>query len=258
MIFCFIAASNNEEILRSSLLSSPDLSGREVSVQREAKSAAQAYNHGIAETTAEVMIFIHNDMYLPIGWLAKVKQVITTLNETDPNWGVLGMFGVTTAMQGEGYVYSTGLNRTLGSDFEKAREVETLDEIVLILRRASGLRFDDHLPGFHFYGADICLQARSLGLKSYAFSDLGIHNTNGTSIQPRAHYWRCYLRVWKKWWHYLPVMTPCMPITRWHGRVLHYFVRHGPELLFLPPKKVGKRVAKPAELYCRLFGGNPP
>ena len=250
MKFAVIAASNNEDILHASLLASPDFAVAEVSVQRGAVSAAQAYNRGIAATSAEILIFAHQDMFLPAGWLPKLELSIASLAQTDPNWGVLGMFGVKASGHGEGYLYSTGLQRILGSKFEGAREVESLDEIVLVLRRDSGLRFDEGLTGFHLYGADICLQARSRGLKNYAFSAFGIHNTNGIALLPRA-YWQCYLHLWKKWGQFLPVMTPCMPITRWHGPALRYLARNIPRSL-LRKKKVGKRVANPAEILERL------
>ena len=46
---------------------------------------------------------------------------------------------------------------------ELPARVATLDELLLIVRRDAGLRFDPDL-GFHLYGADICLQASEQGL----------------------------------------------------------------------------------------------
>lgn len=255
MNFCFITASNSETILRTNLLSSPDLSGAETSVQCGAVSAAQAYNRGIAATKAGIMIFAHQDMFLPGGWLPKLQRTIESLEQTDPHWGVLGMFGVTSTGQGEGYVYSTGLRRLLGTDFAGARPVETLDEIVLVFRRDAGLAFDQQMSGFHLYGADICLQARNRGLTNYAFSALGIHNTNGIAVLPWA-YWQSYLQVRKKWHQYLPVMTPCMPITRGIGPALRYLVRNLPSRVLR--KKTGRRIADPVKLLAELQGPARP
>ena len=50
-------------------------------------------------------------------------------------------------------------------------QVATLDELLLIVRRDSGLRFDPEL-GFHLYGADICLQASEQGLAVVALAAL--------------------------------------------------------------------------------------
>ncbi len=187
MKIAVIAASNNEDILKSSLLASPDLrSGVEIQVQRGAKSAGEAYNRGIAATTAEVMVFVHQDVYLPAGWMKRLESALEWLAQKDPDWGVAGLFGVERDGAGQGHIYSTGLKRVLGEKFDGAREVETLDEVMLILRRKTGLRFDEALPGFHMYGADICLQAAERGKRSYAISACCVHNTNGIGLLPRA------------------------------------------------------------------------
>ena len=60
-----------------------------------------------------------------------------------------------------GWVVDRG--RTLRDGSELPAPVATLDELLLIVRRDSGLRFDPDL-GFHLYGADICLQASEQGL----------------------------------------------------------------------------------------------
>jgi glycosyltransferase involved in cell wall biosynthesis len=244
----FIVASNDEQVLRSCLLASPDLAaGVETSVQRGFTSAGEAYNRGIAATDGDILVFVHQDVYLPEGWLRKLASVIEWLEARDPNWGVLGVFGSERDRTGRGYLYSTGLRRVLGEDFVGARPVETLDEVVLILRRASGLRFDASLPGFHLYGADICLQAAARGMRSYAMSAFCIHNTNGYRLLPWA-YWRCYLRLRRKWWSRLPAQTPCMPMTRWGGPALRYLVRR-PVWLLWHGRRIGHRVAHPALVF---------
>ena len=52
---------------------------------------------------------------------------------------------------------------------ELPAQVATLDELLLIVKRDSGLRFDPEL-GFHLYGADICLQAIEQGLAVVALA----------------------------------------------------------------------------------------
>ena len=255
MDVAFIAASNNEEVLQANLLASPDVAAAEISVQRGAASAGEAYNRGIAATRADLMIFAHQDMFLPAGWLEKLRRVLAGLEQSDPAWGVLGMFGVTATGAGEGHLYSTGLRRVLGSDFEGVRPVESLDEIVLVLPRARGLRFDERLPGFHLYGADICLEAHRRGRRCYAFSAFGLHNTNGIRLLP-GDYWRSYRYMHRKWRSRLPVMTPCMPIAPWHGPALRYLVRYLASAVRSGPK-TGKRVANPAELLATLPGRGP-
>lgn len=249
--FCFITACNNESVLQSSLLASPDLAGGvEIHVQRRASSAARAYNAALDASQGEVLIFLHQDIYLPPGWLDRLAGILTLVSSSDPHWGVLGVFGTSKDGIGRGVVHSTGMNQTFGAPFQGIKEVETLDEVMLITRRSSGLRFDEGLEGFHLYGADFCLQARLRGMRSYAAALFCIHNSSGLRILPRD-YWKCYLYMRKKWWRDLPVVTPCMPITRSGGVALLYLLKT-PLRLALRPPKLGGRVANPRQLFETL------
>ena len=100
-------------------------------------------------------------MIFPEFWLLDLQRALDSLQQTDPEWGVLGCYGVTLD-EGRGYIYSGGLG-VMGKPTDRPGPVQTLDEIVLILRKSSGLRFDDRLPHFHFYGADICMTAAARG-----------------------------------------------------------------------------------------------
>ena len=251
--FAIIVASNSDQVLQSSLLASPDLKeGFEISVQRGFRSAAAAYNDGIASTTSDVMIFVHQDVYLPAGWRQRLDRALEWLDANDPRWGVLGLFGVEKNGAGQGHVYSTGLRRVIGEFFEGARRVETLDEVMLILRRNSGLRFDESLHGFHLYGGDICLMAETRGLKNYAISACAVHNTNGIRFLPRA-YWKIFFQMRTKWRARLPVQTPCMPITSGCGAALRYAVRR-PLWLLRHGASIGARVTDPKAVWEHVVG----
>lgn len=245
---CIIAAVNNDEVLNSCLLASPDLhSGIQVNIQRGAKSAAEAYNAGIKATTAEIMVFVHQDVYLPQGWLDILNDTLKKIEKQDSNWGVLGLYGKDRMNNGHGHVYSTGLQRVLGKSFSGIIEVETLDEMVLILKRLSDLKFDESVPNFHLYGADICLQAKAHNMRSYVFPAFAIHNSNGIGILPKD-YWKTYFAMRRKWKAVLPVMTPCMPISRWGAPVVHYMLR----TLLKRRRSLGTRVSNPEQLWSRL------
>ena len=68
-----------------------------------------------------------------------------------------------------GWVVDRG--RMLRDGPELPARVATLDKLLLIVRRDSGLRFEREL-GFHLYGADICLQAREQRLAVVALEAL--------------------------------------------------------------------------------------
>lgn len=247
----FIVASNDDQVLRETLLASPDLkTGVEINIQRECFSAAHAYNRGLKATRGEILVFLHQDVYLPTGWLSKLYEILRLAHTEDSSWGVLGSFGVDKCGAGKGYLYSTGCRGIIGSAFLGIAPVETLDEVLLIVRRSSGLKFDESIGGFHLYGADICLSSSKLGMKNYAISNFCIHNSNGIQLLPAA-YWRCFLRIRQKWWDHLPVNTPCMPVTRWGGTVIRYLIK-STLMQLLRPKDIGLRTSRPEDIYRSL------
>ena len=100
----------------------------------------------------------------------------------------------------------------MGKTFDSPVEVRILDEIVLILRRSSGLRFDSNLPNFHLYGADVCLRAEAAGKNNYVIPAFCIHNTNYGLILP-SEFYDCCRHIRKVWKDSLPIQTPCIRIT---------------------------------------------
>jgi hypothetical protein len=211
----FAAAVNSRELAERNFLASPCLQtthSHQILVQENFPSAAKAYNNAIEKSRNEIIVFLHQDMILPDSWIAELGKALTYLEIKDPNWGVLGCYGETLGSGSRGYIYSTGLG-ILGSPFERPVPVNTLDEIVLILRKSSGLRFSDKLPNFHMYGADICMAAAQRGMKSYAISAFCIHNTVFNLVLPKEFY-DCYKHVQRTWREFLPIQTTCVRITK--------------------------------------------
>jgi glycosyltransferase involved in cell wall biosynthesis len=214
MKFTICSAVNDEDVLRSCLLSSPDISGAgEIMLPRGCLSAATAYNAALTGAKHDIVILIHQDIYLPRGWFERLESAIHTLEATDPQWGVLGVYGITPGGVYHGHLYCNASQTLLGRPLREPAEVGSLDEIVLVVRKGSGLRFDPEMKGFHFYAADICLTARQRGLKNYAVPAFCFHNANGYGMFPRS-FWQGYFYIWRKWRALLPVRTPCIEINR--------------------------------------------
>ena len=93
------------------------------------------------------------------------------------------------------------------------QEVVSLDEIVLIVRRASGVNFDPALPSFHLYGTDIVLEARKLGMKSYVVDLPVIHNAKPVVRLDRS-YISAYNFMVRKWKPLLPWPTVIVELSR--------------------------------------------
>lgn len=118
-------------------------------------SCGAALNRGIEQAQNNIVITVHQDVILSPTFNDKLIKKI----EKYSNFGIMGVAGITSAGQPWG-----GLN---GWTTQEEGPVEVLDECVMVLRKDSGLRYDERF-GWHAYGADICLQATAKGLINYA------------------------------------------------------------------------------------------
>lgn len=154
----FVIAVNDETVFRDNVLASPIFEDRhphEVRVRRNFPSASLAYNDAIAEASNDILVIMHQDVYLPIGWDVKLACTFDYLRGKG-RVGVLGCYGVSGQGKRVGHVYSNGLRKELGSPQDPV-PLLTLDELVLVFQKSTELKFDPLLPHFHLYGTDICL-----------------------------------------------------------------------------------------------------
>lgn len=212
-----VCPCNNRDILDANLARSPDVvSGRlPLHLEWNPKSAATGLNAGLDATGSDIVIFVHQDVYLPEGWADLLLARITEVETHDPNWALIGAFGVDVDEQGWGPVWSTSLGAIVGQVPPEAVAVQSYDELLIVMRRAAGVRFDEGLPGFHLYGTDIVQTARSKGLGSWAvplplIHNDGFHEALDASFDAAYHYLR------RKWRSDLPLKSPVIRIT-WYG-----------------------------------------
>lgn len=210
-----VAAVNDEAVLAHNLMRSAIIRDGLVDLKcyRGASSASQAYNQGLDDSTARIVVFAHQDVFLPDAWAGQLARAIAQIEQTDPDWAVIGAFGVDRAGRPVGHAWSSGLARRLGGRFAEPVETTCIDEFVIVLNRASGLRFDPTLPGFHLYGTDIVLSGAAAGRKSYVADIPAIHNS-----KPVHGYSGGYSDAWhymcRKWASQLPVPTLTVPLAR--------------------------------------------
>jgi len=215
--FTIVAAVNDMKVLQKNLCLSPGITNdsTQLIIKRNYQSASLAYNESIEEAENEIIIFAHQDVYLPGTWFASLKQTLDYFEKEMINWGVLGCFGMREKSGrgiGIGRLYSNGWG-IVGHEIKNPEPVQTLDEIVLVIKKSSGLRFDPTLPHFHMYGTDICMSAREKGMVSYAIPAFCVHNTNLLLSLPNDFY-ECYRHIKRRWGKYLPIHTSCMTISR--------------------------------------------
>ncbi len=216
----FVCCVSSEPVLRSNLLASPCVapkSSHEVILVKNCPSAADGLNLGLARSSGEWVISLHQDVFLPEGW---DRRVLLQLREAERRFGAIGVAGVygvgparelsvSLAAERIGRVVDRG--RVLRDGPELPALAATLDELLLVVRRDSALRFDPRL-GFHLYGADICLQAAELGLPVVVIDALCHHNSRSVGL-PEAFYQSAQVFA-RKWAHRLPVATACVIIDQ--------------------------------------------
>jgi len=89
-------SSNRDDILQRDLASSPAVVDDAVSLhlERGHPSAAQALNPGLDATDGEVVVFVHQDVYLPAGWDQRLVETVDQLETDGIDRAVLGVAGM--------------------------------------------------------------------------------------------------------------------------------------------------------------------
>lgn len=221
--FCIVTATNDPESLTRNLLASDMVARGAVPVhaERGAPSASIAYNRGLAATTADIVIFAHQDVYFPPVFLAALHDAIDRVAALDPDWALIAPFGMSRDGRHLGHVWSTSLGCCVGAPTPQPAPVVSFDELAIVLRRDSGVTFDDALPCYHLYGTDVVQTALHAGKGAYVVDLPVVHNDGfheglGDDFAQGYHYVR------RKWRRALPLRTPVLWV-RWHGLDLAWY-----------------------------------
>jgi hypothetical protein len=209
------AAVNDHAVLEACLRRSPDVAGDPAAfrIYEGFPSAARAYNRALEEADSDIVVLVHQDVYLPAGFLARLKENLARLAALDPDWAVAGVIGVGEAGGVVGETWSSGLQQLVGEKVAAPTPVVSMDEVLLVVRRAAGVRFDETMPGFHLYAADFVLAARQAGHGAYVI-DLPIIHHSRPVVRLDAGYRRAYRFMQRKWRAQLPVPNLVCPIDR--------------------------------------------
>jgi len=214
MTLTVACASNSDTILNANLAQSPMFAaGTPLHLERNAPTAAIAYNRALDATTSDIVVFAHHDVYLPHGWQTVLAARLAEVTTADPNWALFGAFGVGLDAAHIGPVWSSSIGQIVGRVPMQPTQVQSFDELLIVMRRASGLRFDENAPGWHMYGTDIVQTARAAGMRAYAGALPTLHNDRyHESLQ--SDFIECYRFMQRKWRADLPLRTPMTKISR--------------------------------------------
>lgn len=217
--FCAIAAVNDDAIAAACLRRSPDIAEGSLSLHEigGAETMGAAYNQGLAGTDAPYVILLHQDVYLPEGWLARAAEEIRRLESAHPDWAVAGIYGLTTAGRHAGRVWDAVFGHELTSSVQLPAEVQSLDELLLIVRRDRFAGFDPNLPSFHLYGTDAVQSALQSGHGAFAL-DLPVVHNNRPIESLGGGYADAYRYMQAKWSDRLPIATSVCTLSSnpWH------------------------------------------
>lgn len=212
--FAAAAAVNDHAVLHQCLSASPDIASGALTLRTYEgfRSAAAAYNRALEESEAEILILVHQDVYLPSGYLARLDAELRRLDEIAPDWAVAGVVGADKDNVLHGRVWSTGVGNIIGGEGRLPAQVETLDEMILLIRTSTGLRFDEGLPGFHLYAADIIQIATAAGFTTWVVDAPAVHHSRPV-INLGGGYKKAWYYLRRKWCDRLPIPNLVCPIT---------------------------------------------
>jgi len=157
-------------------------------------SAPAALNCGLKRPAGRIIVFCHQDVIFPQGWIGRLYEQISIVEKTHKNWGVLGTFGVAKNGMFAGHIVDYGVHFHCPP---LPAGVQSLDEHCLIIRRDSGLYFDEDIGGFHLYGADICIQAAANGMTNFAIDACVEHFSPGKKLD--VSFYEAMNKLYQKW-----------------------------------------------------------
>lgn len=127
--------------------------------------AYSGLNAMLNEARGHYVILCHQDIRLLTDARQDLDMRIAELYDHDPYWALAGNAGGVAAGQLAIRITDPhGADQRVGT---LPARVMSLDENFIIVRREARIGFSNDLSGFHFYGADICLNAAMAGWHAY-------------------------------------------------------------------------------------------
>ncbi len=184
------------------------------------------------------VILCHQDVLLIGDGAEALERSLADLERRDPNWGLAGNAGAT----GPGALVMRisdphGADRRTG---DLPARVMSLDENFIVVKRSARFGCSVDLDGFHFYGADLCLNAGMAGHSAWV---IDFHLKHLSGGRKSADFFAAEAAFHAKWSHALR--------PRWMQTTCALLRLSG----FGPDRAAGRVAARPlAGLLRRLPG----
>ena len=186
-------------------------------------SAGAALNHAVRLAHHDVVVLVHQDVYLhDIDLLAAAAAWLE-----DERWGVLGANGVTAGRASVGRLRDRVI--LIGESAPTPVPVETLDEVLVMARREDLLTeplSEEPELAWHAYAVEYALRVRAAGKLAGAVDTAITHNSMSTNLA-RLH--EAHRHVGGRYPALQPIHTTCgtvtsqgrdwrqLPVVRSHG-----------------------------------------
>ncbi|MDP1598230.1 glycosyltransferase [Phenylobacterium sp.] len=180
-------------------------------IYEDFNSAGAAYNQALSDSGADYVVLVHQDVYLPRPFLSRLDDQVRRLNDLDPEWAVAGIIGLDENGALSGRTWSSGLGQLVGRETDQPKIATALDEVLLVIRRAASIEFDDNLPSFHLYATDLVQIAKQRGLGCYVIDAPVIHHSRPV-VSLAGGYMAAYHYLQDKWRGQLPLPNLICPI----------------------------------------------
>lgn len=218
MKLSFVVCVSDTEILSTNLMTSPCLahdSAHQLILVYSCRSAAEGFNRGMTLAGGDIIVFVHQDVFLPAGWdKLFISGFVEARNQMPAE--VVGVYGLSAPKSGErplqlGIVNDRG-TWLRGTSPLPAR-TQSLDELLFAVPRGSSLRLDPDL-GFDLYATDLVLQAEARGCCGAVVEAPCEHRSSLPRAKvPRSiveRFRKSALAFEQKWVSRLPLETPCI------------------------------------------------
>lgn len=188
----------------------------------------------------QYIILCHQDVRLIDDGLNALDRCLTELDCRDPNWALAGNAG--GLHPGELALRISDPHGTDRNSGQLPTRVMSLDENFIVVKRGARVGCSVNLEGFHFYGADLCLNADVAGYSAWVIDFHLQHLSGGTKS---ADFYAAETAFRAKWSHALRprwMQTTCA-LIRLSGNGLG--------------RKAGRLAARPYAGLLRRFPRRP-
>jgi hypothetical protein len=207
--YSIVCCSHKHDVLVNNLFQSHEIFEHDLHIKNGYTNICKAYNDALKKCYEDIIIFVHQDVYLPETFFKDLEMSLEQL--ANINWGILGAAGATSNRIIANLIDRNYLLKTYDS---LPQEVSTLDELILIIKKQSFncLYFDENIKNHHLFGTDVCMQSKKNGMKNFVINAQCHHNSS-LSYQIPKEYFETETYIKEKWKEFLPIKNTINIIT---------------------------------------------